>query len=143
MYFVPKKPLKNGTFSIFYLGWYGLVRGSLEFIKGGNPVTFGNSDVKVVQVICYIVFIVCVVLQVLLQFGKINFETKWFENICNKRLEATSQKSDTARMTQSETATNCENKELSGLEVIEEIKFVKPVKERKSLWIGNDDKEDK
>ncbi|MDE7348863.1 MAG: prolipoprotein diacylglyceryl transferase, partial [Clostridia bacterium] len=63
MYFVPKKPLKNGTFSIFYLGWYGLVRGTLEFIKDGNPVTFGNSDVKVVQVICYIVFVVCIVLQ--------------------------------------------------------------------------------
>ena len=75
MYFVPKKPLKNGTFSIFYLGWYGFVRGSLEFIKDGDPVTFGNSDVKVVQVICYILFAVCVVLQVLLQLGKIYFET--------------------------------------------------------------------
>ncbi len=86
MYFVPKKPLKNGTISLFYLGWYGLVRGTLEFIKGGNPVTFGDSDVKVVQVICYIVFAVTIVLQVLLQFGKLNFETKWFANMCDKKL---------------------------------------------------------
>ncbi len=63
-----------------------MVRGTLEFIKGGNPVTFGDSDVKVVQVICYIVFAVTIVLQVLLQFGKLNFETKWFANMCDKKL---------------------------------------------------------
>ncbi len=49
-------------------------------------MTFGDSDVKVVQVICYIVFAVTIVLQVLLQFGKLNFEAKWFANMCDKKL---------------------------------------------------------
>ena len=143
MFFVPKKPLKNGTFSIFYLGWYGLVRGSLEFIKGGHPVTFGNSNVKVVQVICYVVFVVCIVLQVLLQLGKINFETKWFANICNKRLDAASQKTETARMTSTSTQANCEDKDLSGLEVLEEVKYAKQDQDDKNppLQIGSDDKD--
>ena len=129
MYFVPKKPLKNGTFSIFYLGWYGLVRGSLEFIKGGNPVTFGNSDVKVVQVICYIVFIVCVVLQVLLQYGKINFETKWFENMCQNKLDETTQKVRNTRLLSASAAEPSENKDehreedFSQLTVLEEVKY--------------------
>ena len=98
LYFVPKKPLKNGTFSVFYLGWYGLVRGSLEFIKDGNPVTFGDSDVKVVQVICYIVFAVTIVLQVLLQLGKINFETKWFADMCDKKMKSAEERIRGARM---------------------------------------------
>ena len=134
MYFVPKKPLKNGTFSIFYLGWYGLVRGTLEFIKAGNPVTFGNSDVKVVQVICYIVFVVCIVLQVLLQLGKINFETKWFKNLCEKKLDDTCQKVRKARFVSTDDATPSDNsqeqtaeeaKAVSQLVVLEEIKYSK------------------
>jgi prolipoprotein diacylglyceryl transferase len=136
MYFVPKKPLKNGTFSIFYLGWYGLVRGSLEFIKDGDPVTFGNSDVKVVQVICYIVFIVCIVLQVLLQFGKISFETKWFKNLCDKRLERSSQKARNMSLVKSATTTDneeqpAENTDVSQLTVLEEIKYTKDSSENK------------
>ncbi len=136
MFFVPKKPLKNGTFSIFYLGWYGLVRGSLEFIKDGDPVTFGNSDVKVVQVICYIVFVVCIVLQVLLQFGKINFETKWFKNLCDKRLERSSQKARNMSLVKSATTTDneeqpAENTDVSQLTVLEEIKYTKDSSENK------------
>ena len=146
MYFVPKKPLKNGTFSIFYLGWYGLVRGSLEFIKDGNPVTFGNSDVKVVQVICYIAFIVCIVLQILLQYGKISFETKWFEKMCESKLSVTCQKVRKVRLISADTATACENSEAQGgnnaeevsavgqFAVLEEIKYKKSVdKDDKSL----------
>lgn len=129
MYFVPKKPLKNGTFSIFYLGWYGFVRGSLEFIKDGDPVTFGNSDVKVVQVICYILFAVCVVLQVLLQLGKINFETKRFEDKCNKKLEVVSEKVRGMRMISPKEEEPKDNQ--ATLEVLEEIKYVKPNKEDK------------
>ncbi|MDE6474455.1 MAG: prolipoprotein diacylglyceryl transferase [Clostridia bacterium] len=124
MYFLPKKPLKNGTFSIFYLGWYGLVRGSLEFIKDGNPVTFGNSDVKVVQMICYIVFVICIVLQILLQYGKINFETKWFERMCETKLDATCQKVRNARLISSGTATNCGNSEEQKEENVEEVRAV-------------------
>lgn len=85
MFYVPKKKLKTGTFAIFYLGWYGLVRGTLEFIKGTDPMTIGGTKIKAVQLICYLVFIVAVVLQILLQLGKIRLETKWFEGLCEKR----------------------------------------------------------
>ncbi|MDE6189600.1 MAG: prolipoprotein diacylglyceryl transferase [Clostridia bacterium] len=85
LFYLPKKPLKIGTFSIFYLAWYGLVRGSLEFIKGSEPVTIGNTGIKMVQLICYLMCIVAIVLQILLQCGKIRLETKWFERLCEKR----------------------------------------------------------
>ncbi|MDE6276372.1 MAG: prolipoprotein diacylglyceryl transferase [Clostridia bacterium] len=125
MYFVPKKPLKNGTFSIFYLGWYGLVRGSLEFIKGGNPVTFGNSNVKVVQVICYIVFVVCVVLQVLLQYGKINFETKWFERMCDKKRQLTCEKVRENKLLSAKDDASQNQEQTSELITLEEVKYNK------------------
>lgn len=92
MFYLPKKPLKNGTFGIFYLSWYGFVRGTLEFLKGTDPVTIGNSNVKAVQLICYIMCIVTIVLQVLLQLGKISLETKWFARMCEKRQLALAQK---------------------------------------------------
>lgn len=87
IFFVPKKPVKRGTIMIFYVGWYGLVRGSLEFIKGTDPMTIGNTQVKMVQLICYIMFIVAIVLMILLQTGKIRFETKWFQRMCEKKKE--------------------------------------------------------
>lgn len=92
IFFVPKKPVKTGTIMIFYVGWYGLVRGSLEFIKGTDPVTIGNTEVKLVQLICYIMFVVAVVLMILLQTGKIRFETKWFQRLCEKKREEDLQK---------------------------------------------------
>ena len=92
LFYLPKKPLKNGTFALFYLMWYGLVRGSLEFLKGEGTQTIGNSGVKMVQLICYIMSIVTIVLQVLLQLGKIKVETKYFENICEKRRDALQEK---------------------------------------------------
>lgn len=85
LFYLPKKPLKIGTFGIFYLMWYGIVRGSLEFIKGSQPVTIGNSGVKTVQLICYLVSVVAIVLQILLQCGKIRLESKWFERLCEKK----------------------------------------------------------
>ncbi len=122
------------------------MRGSLEFIKDGNPVTFGNSDVKVVQVICYIAFIVCIVLQILLQYGKISFETKWFEKMCESKLSVTCQKVRKVRLISADTATACENSEAQGgnnaeevsavgqFAVLEEIKYKKSVdKDDKSL----------
>ncbi len=141
MYFVPKKPLKNGTISLFYLGWYGLVRGTLEFIKGGNPVTFGDSDVKVVQVICYIVFAVTIVLQVLLQFGKLNFETKWFANLCDKKLAYVTARVRKARLISANGNETREGEstdgvsqdlgelnqaqELKELEILEQVKYIR------------------
>ncbi|MDE7209526.1 MAG: prolipoprotein diacylglyceryl transferase [Clostridia bacterium] len=142
MYFVPKKPLKNGTFSIFYLGWYGLVRGSLEFIKAGNPVTFGNSDVKVVQVICYIVFIVCIALQVLLQFGKINFETKWFEKMCASKLDGTCQKLRNIRLLSASGETDSENSQEQTAEDVSEVSQLVVIEEIKYLKASNDSKPD-
>ncbi|MDE6614112.1 MAG: prolipoprotein diacylglyceryl transferase, partial [Clostridia bacterium] len=92
LFYLPKKPLKTGTFGLFYLMWYGLVRGTLEFLKGDGPKTIGNSNVKMVQLICYIMCIVTIVLQVLLQLGKVRSETKWFENICQKRRDMLQEK---------------------------------------------------
>lgn len=87
IFFVPKKPVKTGTIMIFYLGWYGLVRGTLEFIKGTDPITIGGTKIKVVQLICYLMLIVAIVLQILLQKGVIRFETKWFKKLCDKKRE--------------------------------------------------------
>lgn len=92
IFFVPKKPVKTGTIMIFYVGWYGLVRGSLEFIKGTDPMTIGNTEIKMVQLICYIMLIVAIVLMILLQLGKIRFETKWFQRLCEKKREETAKK---------------------------------------------------
>lgn len=125
LFFVPKKPLKNGTISLFYLGWYGFVRGSLEFIKGGHPVTFGDSNVKVVQVICYIVFAVTIVLQVLLQLGKINFETAWFSKMCDQKLENTSKKTRGARLLESSDAPKNGSGEDKEFQIIEQNKYIK------------------
>lgn len=87
IFFVPKKPVKTGTIMIFYLGWYGLVRGTLEFIKGTDPMTIGGTKIKIVQLICYLMFIVAIVLQILLQKGVIRFETKWFKRLCEQKRE--------------------------------------------------------
>lgn len=145
MYFLPKKPLKNGTLSIFYLGWYGLVRGSLEFIKGGSPATFGDSDVKIVQVICYIVFAVTIVLQVLLQLGKINFETKWFEKMCVKKLDDTCERVRKIRLVSANAQESGEKEErpLSEMRILEEVKFIKDGKssDDNSTLINSDKKE--
>ena len=88
LFYLPKKPLKVGTFSLFYLMWYGLVRGTLEFIKGSDPVTIGNTGIKTVQLICYIMCAVTLVLQILFQLGKVSLETKWFERKCQQRRDA-------------------------------------------------------
>ncbi|MDE6758305.1 MAG: prolipoprotein diacylglyceryl transferase [Clostridia bacterium] len=92
MFFLPKKPLKVGTFSLFYLMWYGLVRGTLEFLKGSDTQTIGNTGIKTVQLICYVMCAVTLVLQILFQFGKVRLETKWFENLCQQRRDALQEK---------------------------------------------------
>ncbi len=87
MFFVLDKKLKPGTLGMFYLMWYGLVRGTLEFFKYEHE-TFGDSEVGVVQVICYVVCAVAMVLLILVQTGKIRMETKWFQrSIANKAFE--------------------------------------------------------
>ncbi len=75
-----KEKLKPGTVSLFYLGWYGLVRGSLEFLKIDNE-KIGNSNVGMVQVICYVMAAVSIILLVLLYLDKIHFESKKFDDI--------------------------------------------------------------
>ncbi|MDE7078926.1 MAG: prolipoprotein diacylglyceryl transferase, partial [Clostridia bacterium] len=92
MFYLPKKPLKVGTFSLFYLMWYGLVRGTLEFLKGSDTQTIGNTGIKTVQLICYVMCAVTLVLQILFQFGKVRLETKWFENLCQQRRDALQEK---------------------------------------------------
>lgn len=69
--------LKNGTLGMFYLAWYGLVRGTIEFFKIEHE-TIGNTDIGIVQVICYTMCIVAIVLLGLVQTGKIRLQTKWF-----------------------------------------------------------------
>ena len=75
-----KEKIKPGTVSLYYLGWYGLVRGSLEFLKIDNT-KIGNSNVGMIQVICYVMAAVCIVLMVLLYTNKIHFESKRFDDI--------------------------------------------------------------
>lgn len=75
-----KDKMKPGTLSLFYLGWYGLVRGSLEFLKIDH-VTIGNSGIGSIQVICYVMAAICIVLMALLYTNKIKFESKKFDDI--------------------------------------------------------------
>ena len=75
-----KDKMKPGTLSLFYLGWYGLVRGSLEFLKIDH-VTIGNTGIGSIQVICYVMALICIVLMVLLYTNKIHFESKRFDEI--------------------------------------------------------------
>ena len=69
--------LKNMTIALGYLSWYFLVRGCLEFLKYEHK-TFAGTEVGVVQVICFVLAPIMIVLTVLNQMGKITFETKWF-----------------------------------------------------------------
>lgn len=64
------KPMMIG---IFYLLWYGIVRGSLDFLKEGN-MTIPGTEIGVVQVICYCMSAVCLVLIVLYAKGIINLK---------------------------------------------------------------------
>lgn len=64
-----RKPLMIG---IFYLLWYGIVRGSLEFLKMEHA-TFPGTEVGIVQVICYCMAAACAVLIILYAKGIINF----------------------------------------------------------------------
>ena len=69
------KKLKNFTISLYYVFWYGLVRGSLEFLKTEHK-NFPNTEIGVVQVIAYSACVVAFVLMVLNQKGVIRFQNK-------------------------------------------------------------------
>lgn len=69
------KKLKNFTISLYYVFWYGLVRGSLEFLKTEHK-TFTGTDIGIVQVIAYSACIVAFILMVLNQKGIIRFQSK-------------------------------------------------------------------
>ncbi len=58
--------------AIFYLLWYGLVRGTLEFLKEEHA-TFPGTDVGIVQVICYCMAAICAVVMILYAKGVIRF----------------------------------------------------------------------
>lgn len=80
LFFGLKKKLKPGTLTMFYLSWYGLVRGTIEFFKVEHK-NFEGTDIGIVQVICYAMLAVGLVLLVLVQTGKLRLETKWFQGV--------------------------------------------------------------
>lgn len=65
--------LKPGFMSVCYIIWYGLVRGILEFVKE-DPLMWGN--VRAIQMICFIAAFAGIIVLILLQTGKIKFETE-------------------------------------------------------------------
>ena len=69
------KKLKNFTISLYYVLWYGLVRGTLEFLKLEHK-NFPGTEIGIVQVIAYTACIVAFVLMVLNQKGIIRFQSK-------------------------------------------------------------------
>ncbi len=69
------KKLKNFTISLYYVFWYGLVRGTLEFFKIEHK-NFPGTEIGVVQVIAYSACIVAFVLMVLNQKGVIRFQSR-------------------------------------------------------------------
>lgn len=76
--FFKAKNLKNFTISLYYVSWYGLVRGSLEFLKIEHK-NFPGTNIGIVQVIAYSACIVAFVLMLLNQFGVIRFQSKKFD----------------------------------------------------------------
>lgn len=73
LFFHFKDRLKPGFLSVCYVIWYGFVRGTLEFVKY-DPLMWGS--VRAIQLICYLCAAVGIVVLVLLQTGKIKFETE-------------------------------------------------------------------
>lgn len=76
--FFKYKNLKNFTISLYYVFWYGLVRGSLEFLKLEHK-TFSGTDIGIIQVISYSACIVALILMILNQTGKIRTQSKKFD----------------------------------------------------------------
>ena len=70
--FTLKEKLKVGAVAALYVFWYCLVRGILEIWKVGN-LMWGN--IGAIQLICYILAPVGLVLLVLIQLGYIKLET--------------------------------------------------------------------
>ena len=68
-----KDKIKVGLISLFYVLWYCLVRGLLEFVKVGQ-LYWGN--VRAVQLICFLAIPIVLVFIVLVQMGKIKLETE-------------------------------------------------------------------
>ena len=73
--FFKYKKLKNFTISLYYVFWYGLVRGTLEFLKIEHK-NFPGTEIGVVQVIAYSACIVAFVLMVLNQKGILRVQNK-------------------------------------------------------------------
>lgn len=73
--FFKYKKLKNFTISLYYVFWYGLVRGSLEFLKLDH-LNFPGTEIGVIQVICYSACVVTFILMILNQKGIIRFQSK-------------------------------------------------------------------
>ena len=75
--FFKYKKLRNFTISVFYIFWYGVVRGTLEFLKIDH-VTFPGTEIGVIQVICYCASVVALVVMILNQCGIVRFQSKRF-----------------------------------------------------------------
>lgn len=73
--FFKYKKLKNFTISLYYVFWYGLVRGTLEFLKIEHK-NFPGTEIGIVQVIAYCACIVAFVLMVLNQKGILRVQSK-------------------------------------------------------------------
>lgn len=73
--FFKYKKLKNFTISLYYVFWYGLVRGTLEFLKIEHK-NFPGTEIGIVQVIAYSACIVAFVLMVLNQKGILRIQSK-------------------------------------------------------------------
>ncbi|MDE5618892.1 MAG: prolipoprotein diacylglyceryl transferase [Clostridia bacterium] len=85
-----RKPL---SIALFYLFWYGIVRGSLEFLKEDH-VTIGNSSIGAVQVICYVMSAVTLILLALYCNDKISF--KWLDKMKRKEVQSLTDSYDVA-----------------------------------------------
>lgn len=98
LFFKCRDKIKPFGLTLLYIIWYGIVRSSLEYLKYEHH-NFGDSNIGVIQTLCYIAAAIGIILFVLLQCGKIKFTTKWFDGLIEKRREK-----DTARQLAIETA---------------------------------------
>ena len=79
---------KPAIVTCFYFVWYGFVRTCLEFVRTDAVLRqWGGVTVRITALYCSILAIVCIVLMLLIYFGKINTGNGRFRTIADQACE--------------------------------------------------------
>lgn len=86
-----KDKVKPFVISLGYIVWYGIVRGCLEFIKY-EKAEWPNSNIGIIQTICFVASAIGIVVMILLQLGYIKVESEKFKKKCEINLQKIQEK---------------------------------------------------